>query len=390
MRKAILFFTLFALLSFLLVVINTLWDTSESKKSNIESIEKPILITPTPALNSLSIASEGFYNESLKDSFFNGSILVAQNGKIIYEKYNGLTNINIGNPIDSNTSFHLASVSKTFTAMAVLKLMENNLVSIDSPVVKFLPKFPYNDITIQDLLTHRSGLANYVDCIESFGWNTKKNLSNEDLLNMIIINKKKFKIGKSNSNFAYSNTNYALLALVIEKISKKTYSEFLQEEIVKPFGMKNTFVFNYAIKDSVLQSFKENNDKEKFTFLDLVYGDKNIYSTTRDLLKWDQVLYGHNFLKKETLEMAFKGYSNEKKGIKNYGLGWRMYDLPSGKKIIYHNGWWHGNNTFFNRFPDDSTTIIVLGNKFNNKIYDSKKIIGIYNGYDLDKIDEKK
>jgi len=135
------------------------------------------------------------------------------------------------------------------------------------------------------------------------------------------------------------------------------------------------------MKDNVLPSFKFNNRKEPFTFLDAVYGDKNIYSTVRDILKFDLAINDGLLFKKETLNAAFQGYSYEQKGTKNYGLGWRLYELPSGKKIIYHNGWWHGNNTVFSKFPADSTTIIVLGNKFNKSIYQSKKIIGIFEGY---------
>ena len=135
------------------------------------------------------------------------------------------------------------------------------------------------------------------------------------------------------------------------------------------------------MKENVLPSYKFNKRKEQFTFLDGVYGDKNVYSTVRDMLEWDLAINDGKMFKKETLAAAFQGYSYEKKGLKNYGLGWRLYELPSGKKIIYHNGWWHGNNTVFSKFPADSTTIIVLGNKFNKSIYQAKKIIGIFDGY---------
>jgi CubicO group peptidase (beta-lactamase class C family) len=98
-------------------------------------------------------------------------------------------------------------------------------------------------------------------------------------------------------------------------------------------------------------------------------GDKGIYSSVRDLYKWDQALYSGKLIKQSTLEEAFKPYSFEKPGVKNYGLGWRMLNYPDGVKIIYHNGWWHGNNTCFYRFIQDNFTIIVLGNKFNKSIY---------------------
>jgi len=118
-------------------------------------------------------------------------------------------------------------------------------------------------------------------------------------------------------------------------------------------------------------------------FLDAVYGDKNIYSTPRDMMKWDWALNPGNFFSQQTLDDAFKGYSYEKKGKRNYGLGWRLVEMPTGKKIVYHNGWWHGNNTVFSRLPSDSTVIIVLGNKFNRNIYRAKKIAGIFPGYGI-------
>ena len=120
-----------------------------------------------------------------------------------------------------------------------------------------------------------------------------------------------------------------------------------------------------------------------------IYGDKNIYSTPRDMMKWDFALSKDQLFAEKTLEEAFKGYSYEIRGTRNYGLGWRLVEMPTGKKIIYHNGWWHGNNTVFSRLPDDSTAIIVLGNKFNRSIYQSKKIAGIFKGYGIQSDDDE-
>ena len=110
----------------------------------------------------------------------------------------------------------------------------------------------------------------------------------------------------------------------------------------------------------------------------MVYGDKNIYSTPEDLLKWDRLLTSNLFLSKETIEESYKPYSNEKSGIRNYGLGWRMYNFPNGYKIIYHNGWWHGSNAVFIRLIKEDATIIVIGNKFNKCIYKAKELIGLF------------
>ena len=294
-----------------------------------------------------------------------------------------------GDPIDSTTSFHLASVSKTFTAMAVLKLWEDGKLNIDDKVDLYLTGFPFNQITIRNLLSHRSGLPNYVYFAEQVGWNTRNYLHNNDMLKLLVNHRSKLRIGKPNAYFDYCNTNYALLALIIEKVSGKSYAAFMDQTFFSPIGMSNTYVFDINKTEKVLPSFKYNNRKEPMMFLDAIYGDKNIYSTTRDLLKWDIALSSGKLFKQETLNEAFRGYSYERKGVKNYGLGWRLYEMPSGKKIVYHNGWWHGNNTVFSKLMQDSTTIIVLGNKFNRNIYQAKKIAGIYPGYGIEMEDDE-
>ena len=381
MRKLIIFLLLFILFSASFFAIDKYLEkpTESSQKNELGLIVAPLELTNTE--KELFNASDKFYREYLLRTRFNGSMIVSKNGKIVFEAYNGLTQINKGEPIDSATSFHLASVSKTFTGMAILKLWEEKQLQIDDLVTVYLPTFPYADITIRDLLSHRSGLPNYVNVMESLGWDSHQTVSNQEVLDFMIKNRANLNAGRRNAYFDYCNTNYMLLALVIEKVSKLSYANYLDKTFFKPIGMNHTFVYSPDMQEKVLPSYKFNNQKESFTFLDAVYGDKNIYSTVRDMLKWDIALNEGKLFAKSTLEEAYKGYSYEKKGIKNYGLGWRLYELPSGKKIIYHNGWWHGNNTVFSRIPNDATTIVVLGNKFNRSIYQAKKIIGIYEGY---------
>lgn len=383
MQKLKIFISLFILFCFLFFLADRLLQ-----QTPVAEVRKPeelkVAKNFTKAEISLKHSSEQFYKETLLRSKFNGAILVSRGGKIVFEAYNGLREVNKGTPIDSSTSFHLASVSKTITAMAVLKLYEDSLLQLDAPVSAYLTSFPFPEITIRHLLAHRSGLPNYVHFIEGLGWDTQRHLSNQDMLNLMVQHQKKLKPGKPGRYFDYCNTNYALLALVIEKVSQMSYSDFLSQLFFKPMGMNNTFVFRIKQADSVLPSFKFNNQREPFMFLDAIYGDKNIYSTPRDMLKWEIAVNRGNVFKTSTLAEAYKGYSYEKPGVKNYGLGWRLYEMPSGKKIIYHNGWWHGNNTVFSRLPSDSTTIIVLGNKFNRSIYQAKKIASIYSGYGLD------
>lgn len=390
MQKLKLFIILFIVFSAIFYFVD------QYKKQNptylIGSIPK-VKAAPNPAFTAIDHAlrnsSQHFFEETLLRSRFNGAILVARNGKIIFEHYQGLRNVLSGEPIDSSTAFHLASVSKTFTAMAILKLWENAALLLDDPVAKYLEGFPFPLITVRNLLSHRSGLPNYVHFVEKSGWDTHRFVTNADILQLLIDHPDKLKPGRANAYFDYCNTNYALLALIVEKVSQLGFSDYLNNVFFKPLGMNNSFVYAVEMAEKVLPSYKFNNRKEPMMFLDAVYGDKNIYSTPRDMMKWDLALSNGQLFSEKTLEEAFRGYSYEKRGTRNYGLGWRLVEMPTGKKIIYHNGWWHGNNTVFSRLPDDSTAIIVLGNKYNRSIYQAKKIAGIFKGYGIQSDDDE-
>ena len=390
MLKIKVFVGLFFLFSSLFYFVeNYLLGNPAIDRSTISRIEIPITTALSNNEELLRKSSSKFFEESLVRTRFNGAMLVAHNGKIVFEEYEGLKEVLKGEPIDSSTSFHLASVSKTFTAMAILKLWEEGKLQIDDKVEKYISGFPFNQITVRNLLSHRSGLPNYVYFAEQVGWNTRNYLHNDDMLKLLVKNRSSLRIGRPNAYFDYCNTNYALLAIVIENVSGKSYAAYLDQTFFSPIGMSNTFVFDINKTEKVLPSFKYNNRKEPMMFLDAVYGDKNIYSTARDMLKWDIALNSGKLFKQETLNEAYKGYSYERKGVKNYGLGWRLYEMPTGKKIVYHNGWWHGNNTVFSKLIQDSTTIIVLGNKFNRNIYQAKKIAGIFPGYGIQSDDDE-
>jgi CubicO group peptidase (beta-lactamase class C family) len=318
-----------------------------------------------------------FYENKLVARGFNGGILVAKKGHVIFEAYHGFFDLKKKDSLTKHSAFHLASVSKTFTAMATLKLAELGKLSLNDDVKKYFPAFPYDNVTIKLLLSHRSGLPNYIYFMEKLGWNKKQYCSNEDVLDYLI----KYQppaTSKPDTHFTYCNTNYALLGLIIEKASGQKYADFLQQYFFTPLHMNDTYVFNIKDSATAMPSYDWRGRQEGFTFLDTGFGDKNIYSTPEDLLKWDQALYTNQIFNKQTLEAAFTPYSNEKPGIRNYGYGWRMNVYPNGKKVIYHNGWWHGNNTVFIRMIQDSVTIIVLGNKYNPLIYQSKKMAEIF------------
>lgn len=316
-----------------------------------------------------------FFDTILLTKGFNGGILIAKNGSVIYEKYSGKTDLRKNDTITASTPMHIASTSKTFTGIATLRLVQEGKLLLTDTITKFFPGFPYTGITIQMLLNHRSGLPNYLYFISNYKldkradgkWNRKYG-SNQEVLK-ILIQKKPDPTGKPGARFNYCNTNFVLLALIIEKLTGKTYPEYMQEKWFAPLQMSSSFVFTLKDTLTATPSFTPTGTYWGYDYFDATYGDKNIYSTPRDLLKWDQALYSGQLIRPALLDSAFAPYSFEKPSVHNYGLGWRLQLLPNGKKVIYHFGKWHGFNAAFARLTDEKATIIILGNKFTRTIY---------------------
>jgi CubicO group peptidase (beta-lactamase class C family) len=367
----------FALITTVVILYSCSFSTPGTKPEEDDSLH---YYPPTPQqlskkqFRELYRMSQTFYDTALVATGFNGAFLVAKGGNIIFEQYKGAVKLGGNDSIDANTSFHIASTSKTFTAMGILSLAQKNKLLLSDTLQKFFPSFPYRGITVQMLLSQRSGLPNYMNAMEVLGWDKKRRVTNQDVLNFFVTKKPDLYYA-SGARFNYSNTNFVLLALIIEKISGKSYKTFLTETFFQPLQMNHTFVFTWKDSATVTPSYRWNGEQEKLDWLDETVGDKNIYSTPKDLLKWDQALYNNQLIAKNLRDSAFRAYSFEKPGIHNYGLGWRMYTLPQNKTILYHNGWWHGNNSCFYRVVSDSVTIIALGNKFNRNIYRVKPLI---------------
>ena len=362
------------------------YTTQPEKKvvsSAIKKIEIPAAaqLSPTESIR-LQQASQQWFSTVLDRGLFNGGILVAKGGNIIFEQYRGTNPLGSANVVNAQTSFHIASVSKTFTAMAILKLAEEGKLHLEDEFSIHFPTFNYPGVTIRSLLSHRSGLPNYLYFMEDLKWDKKISLKNQDVFNALVNQKALIpNISSPNTHFTYCNTNYALLALLIEKISGTSYPVYLEKNFFEPMQMKNTFVYTLSDSSRASANYDWRGQVITNNYLDYVYGDKNIYSTPRDLLIWDRVLSSNLLFKEATLQEAYQPYSNEKAGIKNYGLGWRMNIYPSGKKVIFHNGWWHGNNASFIRLLDQDATIIVVGNRYNRGIYKAYKLINAFDNY---------
>jgi CubicO group peptidase (beta-lactamase class C family) len=384
-------FTGTALLSglffFSIIILSACQSTTQPAAARIllpgKKIElpKPIPLSTAESMH-LQRACQLWFDTVLKPSAFNGGMLVAKGGNIVFEQYRGTNPLGSADSVNAETVFHIASVSKTITAMAILKMTEQGKLHLDDELNHFFPAFNYPGVTIRSLLNHRSGLPNYLYFMEDLKWNETIALKNQDVFNYLVNRKAEIKnIAPPNTHFSYCNTNYALLALLIEKISRLSYPQYLQQNFFEPLQMKHSFVYTPQDSSRASANYDWRGKVIANNYLDYVYGDKNIYTTPRDLFILERALSSNLLLKKETMEEAYQPYSNEKPGIKNYGLGWRMNIYPNGKKVIFHNGWWHGNNASFIRLLDQDATIIVLSNRFNRATYKAYHLINSFENY---------
>ena len=326
----------------------------------------------------------GFYKKYWDRNKVSGSFLVAKNGKIIFEKYAGYANYETKEDITQDTPIHLASVSKVLTAAAIMELVHAGKFKLDQKVNTILKTFPYEEITVRMLLNHRSGLTNYAYYFDDREkWNHDKLLTNQDILDLFV----KYDAGldfKTDKKFAYCNTNYAMLALIIEKVTGMKYATAMNKIIFEPLGMKHSFVIDFEKQiKQVSQSYKGNYKKYELNHLDQVYGDKNIYSTPRDLLKFDLAISSPDYLTPELVDEIYKGYSYERRGTRNYGLGIRMLEWEDGEKLFYHNGWWHGNTSSYVKLKKEDVVIIALANKYTTMTYKSFHLATIFGDYPL-------
>ena len=343
------------------------------------------------------------YETILGNKGFSGQILIAKNGEVIFEDYKGFSNFSDKTAILPETPIHLASISKTFTGMAALKLWEEDKLDLKAPVTKYISNFPYASVTIEQLLSHRSGLPDYTYFMEPNKYKTVKVknkrgrwvkklklikaetpfrqglYNNQDVLDYMVA-KRPAPAAMPNRVFKYCNTNFVMLALIIEKITGQDFPTYMAETIFKPLKMENTFVFSDKSIDKYTPSYNARMVPYKIEKYDCIYGDKNIYSTARDMYLWDKALTEATYVKQSTLEMAYQPQSPTNKYHHNYGLGWRILTKPNEERLVYHNGWWHGNNTVFTRLIGESATIIILGNRFNKSIYKGKEIASVFTG----------
>ena len=302
-------------------------------------------------------------------SGFNGNVLVAKDSKIIYENTFGWADYLHRDSLKITSQFELASVSKTLTSTAVLKLSEEKKLSLDQTVDEFFPGFPYPGITIKLLLSHRSGLANYLYFTDdSSVWPDKqKGMTNKDVM-ALFEQHKPAKYANPDVRFFYNNTNFMILAAIVEKVTGQDFAVYMKENIFDPAGMKNTAIYSKAVYEKIPVDVVGHDRVWRRSvvqnFQDGPVGDKGVYSTVQDLFLFDRALREGRLLQQETLDSAYVGRSKPIKTVFNYGYGWRTFD-PGNHPMVYHTGWWHGFRSLFVRDLKKDITIVFLTNMVN-------------------------
>ncbi|MDB5149318.1 MAG: class beta-lactamase-related serine hydrolase [Mucilaginibacter sp.] len=318
---------------------------------------------------------------------FNGNVLVAKKGKIVYEKAIGWADYLHRDSLKIGSQFELASVTKTMTSTGILLLMERGKLKLDDDVKKFFPDFPYDGVTIRLLLTHRSGMMNYVyfvdDIYRKNHLNQRKGLTNAEAMKMIA-DYKPTRFNEPNKRFLYNNSNFMVLGSIIEKVSGMSYAQFMQENVFKPASMAHTHVYSKAVYDKIpVDVVGHDRGQWRYSvaqnFLDGPVGDKGIYSTVGDLFLFDRALRAGLLLKQATLDSAYVPRNPMLHGHFSYGYGWRTFTAP-GQQVIYHTGWWHGFRHIYLRDMKDDITVVLLTNLANGsllKLDDLFKTVGM-------------
>ncbi len=328
---------------------------------------------------------QSVYQQAWVANKVSAGMLIAQHGEIIYENYLGMADKSKNKKLTAETPLHIASTSKVMTALAMLKLVEAQKIGLDDTVGSVLRSFPYEGVTLRHLLSHRSGLPNYLYFAgdKKYWEDPEKPLYNKDVL-QIMIDKKPDKASAPGTHFSYNNTNYVLIALIIERLTRMPYPQAMEYILFEPLGMSHTYVSRWpqdTSRNSV--SYYHNGNPWPYDILDATYGDKNIYSTPRDMYKLDCAMYAPGFLDSALKAQATQGYSYESKGIKNYGLGIRMMEFDDGGKFLYHNGWWHGNNSVYLRDYKHEAVIIAFGNLYTRSVYAPFSLVTMFGNYQL-------
>ncbi len=323
---------------------------------------------------------DSILQKAYADKALNGTILLAKDGKILYEKSFGYADFEKKTPLSKNTQFQIASVSKQFTAFGIMVLKRQGKLNYDDKVTQFIPDFPYSHITLRHLMQHTSGLPEFWNGIRPKLDTTRSN-GNKDVINYLIKNKLSLRF-ETGEKWEYSDIGYDILATIIERVSGKTYQKFLKKHVFRPANMQNTEgvlvtdirrikAKNLArgyIQDSIKGNQLAHEIRNFVFYLGDFYGDGSVISTAEDLKKWDDALRAYMREDSTHFGEAFRPMIRKngavletQKGL-SYGFGWGLADEPPMGKMYYHRGGHPGFTTNYYRYPDKNLVLVVCRN----------------------------
>ena len=332
--------------------------------------------------NKKTLKLDTLFTDYYEEGSFNGNVLIAENGNIIFEKSFGLANEENQTKLNPETVFELASLSKQFTAMGIVQLEKDGKLSYNDNISKYVPELEsYKGIKIKNLLNHTGGLPDYMKLTDSL-WNKSQIASNDDILKLFEKAQPKA-LFQPNERWDYSNTGYLVLATIIERVSKQSFEEFLKEKIFDPLKMDNTSIYrrryspekieNYAdgyiYSDSLDSKILPDELGRNYyvVYLDGIVGDGMVNSNVRDLLKWDRALYNNEIINNEDRQLIFSSQKTKKNTDTDYGFGWMIDSTKTYGKIASHSGGWAGYVNYIERDIDNDKTIIILQNNLTPK-----------------------
>lgn len=316
------------------------------------------------------------FSELHQKKAFNGNILIAEKGKVIFEASYGLANEASGEKLHQQSKFMLASISKQFIAMAIVLLKKQGKLAYTDLMSKYIPELSfYKNVTVRHLLTHTSGLRSYLEQME-LHWDKTKFATNKDVIKTFVKHKPAL-LFQPNERWLYCNTGYVFLATIVERIAQQKLSKFLQQHIFKPLQMNNTliyqsryaprqvshhtkgYIYSQKLKKKILPD--ERGKEFLMVYLDGIMG--RVSSTTHDMLKWDRALYTDRLVSKEDKALIFSSYRTKSGRPTNYGFGWNV-DLNNKVygRLVYHTGRWGGYLNYFGRHLQNDKTVILLQN----------------------------
>jgi CubicO group peptidase (beta-lactamase class C family) len=315
---------------------------------------------------------------------FNGAVLVAENGKVIFKKGYGMANMEWNIPVETDTRFRLGSITKQFTSMLVLQLVQEGKIKVEGKLSDYLSDYRKDTgdrITIHQLLNHTSGIPSYTGLPNFFQEIARNPYSVSDFVKKFASGDLEFEPG---TKWNYNNSGYFLLGAIIERVTGKPYEQVLKERIFDPVGMKNTGYDHY---DTILAKRAAGYEKRPggyvnapYLDMSLPYAAGSLYSTVEDLYLWDQALYTEKLLSPQLKELMFKP------GMSLYAYGWVVRKAPLGAQgepvtIIEHGGGINGFNTVITRLPESKNLIVLLNNTGGTKLQDmSQRIAAILFG----------